>query len=925
MKRMLINATQPEELRVAIVDGQKLFNLDIESPGREMKKANIYKGRITRVEPSLEAAFVDYGAERHGFLPMKEISRSFFNTGAFDAGKRSIGELLKEGQEVVVQVEKEERGNKGAALTTFLSLAGRYLVLMPNNPRAGGVSRRIEGQDRSELREAMSSLEIPEGMGLIVRTAGVGKIAEELQWDLDYLLQLWNAIEQSATERKAPFLIYQESNVIIRSIRDHLRADIGEIVVDQPDTYAQARQFIEQVMPKYLRKLRLYEDEVPLFSRYQIESQIESAFRRELRLPSGGSIVIDHTEALTSVDINSARATRGSDIEETALNTNLEAADEIARQLRLRDLGGLFVIDFIDMTPSRNQREVENRLKDAMKEDRARVQIGRISRFGLLEMSRQRLRPSLGESAHQVCPRCDGHGHIRSVDSLALSILRIIEEEALKENTGQVTAQLPVEVATYLLNEKRQMITDIEARHDVSVILIPNRHLETPKYELERVRRQDMREDETPSHSLEKDFTSDTLPPAERSQPPIEQAAVQNIAPASPAPQRDEAPPAPPPVPQNSTESGFIKRLFSSIFAPREEVAAKPDKPQPAAEPVAKPAPAKSGERSGAGGQRRAQRSGGRSGEQRQGRSSRRGGRSNQGGSTAAKTPARESDAKQEQTNKEVAAAKPGPAQSDEQGTEDGVKRSSRRGRRGGRRRRGGADKAAAGGEGAGNEIAAKQDKGAPGEPAASKSATPAAEAPAEAKSKTSVDPARAGAEDAHPPAAKGTGEPRPVLAPADAGAKAGTASRAKQQDIDAKSSAPRPPTSAAGAKAGTAPPATSDATKPSSATSDAGAKTSAPPPTESTAPTKVDTPPAATSGSATKAGTDSPAPAPRRRPAEPRAKASAPKTEPGGSHSSDNATEAGSPPASIKPDAAPPAEKQPASDAPPKAGQGKD
>ncbi len=923
MKRMLINATQPEELRVAIVDGQKLFNLDIESPGREMKKANIYKGRITRVEPSLEAAFVDYGAERHGFLPMKEISRSFFNAEAFDAGKRSIGELLKEGQEVVVQVEKEERGNKGAALTTFLSLAGRYLVLMPNNPRAGGVSRRIEGQDRSELREAMSSLEIPDGMGLIVRTAGVGKIAEELQWDLDYLLQLWNAIEQSAKERKAPFLIYQESNVIIRSIRDHLRADIGEIVVDQPDTYAQARQFIEQVMPKYLRKLRLYEDEVPLFSRYQIESQIESAFRRELRLPSGGSIVIDHTEALTSVDINSARATRGSDIEETARNTNLEAADEIARQLRLRDLGGLFVIDFIDMTPSRNQREVENRLKDAMKEDRARVQIGRISRFGLLEMSRQRLRPSLGESAHQVCPRCDGHGHIRSVDSLALSILRIIEEEALKENTGRVTAQLPVEVATYLLNEKRQMITDIEARHDVSIVLVPNRQLETPKYELERVRRQDMREDETPSHSLEKDFTPDTLPPAERSQPPSEQAAVQNIAPASPAPQRVEAPPAPPPVAQSGTESGFIKRLFSSIFAPREAVAAKPDEPQAAAEPVVQPAPAKSGERSGAGGQRRGQRSGGRSGEQRQGRSSRRGGRSNQGGSAATKSQAREADAKQEQPKKEVAAAKPGPAQSDEQGTEDGVKRSSRRGRRGGRRRRGGGDKAAAAGEGTANETSAKQEKG---QPVASKSAS--MEARAEAKPKTSVEPARAGVEDAPTAAAKGTGEPRPARTPSDAGAKAETVSKAKQ-DTDVTSAGSSLATSDAGAQTGTARAATSDAAAPvitpSSATSDPGSKTDAPASGKSGTATKADTPPAATSDSATKAGADSSAPAPRRTPAKPRAKASAPKAEPGGSHGSDAAPDTGTPPASIKPAAAPPTETPPASDTPPTAGQGKD
>jgi ribonuclease E len=911
MKRMLINATQPEELRVAIVDGQKLFNLDIESPGREMKKANIYKGRVTRVEPSLEAAFVDYGAERHGFLPMKEISRSFFNAEAFEAGKRNIGELLKEGQEVVVQVEKEERGNKGAALTTFLSLAGRYLVLMPNNPRAGGVSRRIEGQDRSELREAMSSLEIPEGMGLIVRTAGVGKIAEELQWDLDYLLQLWNAIEQSATERKAPFLIYQESNVIIRSIRDHLRADIGEIVVDQPDTYEQARQFIEQVMPKYLRKLRLYEDEVPLFSRYQIESQIESAFRRELRLPSGGSIVIDHTEALTSVDINSARATRGSDIEETARNTNLEAADEIARQLRLRDLGGLFVIDFIDMTPSRNQREVENRLRDAMKEDRARVQIGRISRFGLLEMSRQRLRPSLGESAHQVCPRCDGHGHIRSVDSLALSILRIIEEEALKENTGRVTAQLPVEVATYLLNEKRQMITDIEARHDVSIILIPNRQLETPKYELERVRRQDMREDETPSHSLEKDFSPDTLPPAERSQPRIEQAAVQNIAPASPAPQRVEASPAPAPVAPSSTESGFIKRLFSSIFAPREEVAAKPDEPQAATEPVVEQAAAKPGERSGSGGQRRGQRSSGRSGEQRQGRSSRRGGRSNQGGSAATKSPAREAGAKQEESKKEVAAAKPGPAQSDEAGTEDGVKRSSRRGRRGGRRRRGGADKAAAAGEGAGNGVSPRQEKD---QLAASKSATAPTEVRAEAKSNTSVDPARAGAQDARSPAAEGSAEPRPARASSDAGTKAGTASRA-EQDTAATSTAPPAATPDAGAKATTAAAATSDAATPVIAPSSATPDTA----------TKVDAPPAATSGSATKAGADSSAPAPGRAPAKPRTKASAPKAEPGGSHGRDAAPDAGSPPASIKPAAAPAAEKQPASDSTPKAGQGKD
>jgi len=720
MKRMLINATQPEELRVAIVDGQKLYNLDIESPGREMKKANIYKGRITRVEPSLEAAFVDYGAERHGFLPMKEISRAYFNNEAFDAGKRNINELLREGQEVIVQVEKEERGNKGAALTTFLSLAGRYLVLMPNNPRAGGVSRRIEGQDRSELREAMSSLEIPEGMGLIVRTAGVGKIAEELQWDLDYLLQLWQAIEQSAAERKAPFLIYQESNVIIRSIRDHLRADIGEIVVDQPEVHNQARQFIEQVMPKYLRKLRLYEDEVPLFSRYQIESQIESAFRRELRLPSGGAIVIDHTEALTSIDINSARATKGADIEETALNTNLEAAEEIARQLRLRDLGGLFVIDFIDMTPSRNQREVENRLKEAMKEDRARVQIGRISRFGLLEMSRQRLRPSLGESAHQVCPRCDGHGYVRSVDSLALSILRILEEEALKENTGRVTAQLPVEVATYLLNEKRQMIADVEKRHEVSIVLIPNRNLETPKYEISRLRRQEVGEDDTPSHAQEKEFTAQSMPPAERVQPRVEQPAVKNIAPASPAPERPEPPPvAPVPVPA-SAESGFIKRLFSSIFAPRDVTTTPHAEPAAQAEPEMPPAerkPRSSTQRRGTA------RSGGKQGEARQGRS-RRGSRSDQG---APKTRPSESDAARAERKPEKAeAATPRQAEAAPgEDTGDGpAKRSSRRGRRGGRRRRS-SDRPAANGEATSREDAAKEEPRVTASAPAGESAAP--------------------------------------------------------------------------------------------------------------------------------------------------------------------------------------------------------
>jgi ribonuclease E len=593
---MLINATQPEELRVAIVDGQKLYNLDIETPGREQKKANIYKGRITRVEPSLEAAFIDYGADRHGFLPFKEVSRSYFSEQAQQApGRATIQEALKEGQEVMVQIEKEERGNKGAALTTFVSLAGRYLVLMPNNPRAGGVSRRIEGQDRSDLREAMSQLEFPEDMGLIVRTAGVGKSAEELQWDLDYLLQLWQAIEGSTKERRAPFLVYQESNVIIRSIRDYLRADIGEIVIDSPEVYEQARDFVRQVMPQFLRKVRLYDDEVPLFSRYQIESQIESAFQREVRLPSGGSIVIDHTEALTCVDINSAKATRGADIEETALITNLEAADEVARQLRLRDLGGLFVIDFIDMTPSRNQREVENRLRDAMKEDRARVQIGRISRFGLLEMSRQRLRPSLGEATQQLCPRCEGHGFVRSVGSLALSILRIIEEQALKDNTARIVAQLPVDVATFLLNEKRQAIVGVEQRHDVEIVLIPNKKLETPRYEIERLRTADVRTDEPEVPSYELATEPEEVVEGLHGSRPLraEEPAVKTVLPSTPAPEREpvEEPPPPAALPAPIAPSGgFFRRFISSIFQSAREPEAPAAPTAPAQSPATPPA-----------------------------------------------------------------------------------------------------------------------------------------------------------------------------------------------------------------------------------------------------------------------------------------------------------------------------------------------
>jgi|GEM_PF-328854 len=582
MKRMLINATQPEELRVAIVDGQKLYNLDIETAGREQKKANIYKGKVTRVEPSLEAAFVEYGSDRHGFLPLKEISRNYFTGAAKESGGRvQIKDAIKEGQEVVVQIEKEERGNKGAALTTFISLAGRYLVLMPNNPRAGGISRRIEGQERNELRDAMSGLEIPDGAGLIVRTAGIGKSQEDLQWDLNYLLQLWEAIEISAKEKPAPFLIYQESNVIIRSIRDHLRADIGEIVIDHPEVYAEACEFIEQVMPHNVKKLRHYTDEVPLFSRYQIESQIESAFQREVRLPSGGAIVIDHTEALTSVDINSARSTKGADIEETALNTNLEAADEIARQLRMRDMGGLFVIDFIDMTPTRNQREVENRLKEAMKQDRARVQLGRISRFGLLELSRQRLRPSLGESMLHVCPRCDGHGFIRGVESLALSVLRIIEEHAMKENTLRINAQLPVDVATFLLNEKREAIHDIEQRQNVNVVLIPNIHLETPHYEIERIRDQDIPEgtEETSSYKMMVEPEDKTPGFAKPKEAKSEEPTVKRVVPSSPAPTPQQRQI----LEEKPREKGFFSKLWKAIIGDdTEAVESSTQKPAPA-------------------------------------------------------------------------------------------------------------------------------------------------------------------------------------------------------------------------------------------------------------------------------------------------------------------------------------------------------
>ncbi|WP_019626170.1 Rne/Rng family ribonuclease [Thioalkalivibrio sp. ALJT] len=565
MKRILINATQPEELRVAMVDGQRLYDLDIELPSRERKKANIYKARITRVEPSLEAAFVNFGADRHGFLPFKEIAYSAVGASA-DADK-PIRDYLKEGTELLVQVEKEERGNKGAALTTYISLAGRYLVLMPNNPKAGGVSRRIEGEDRASLRDALSGLNMPEGMGVIARTAGVGRSTEELQWDLDYMTALWSAVTEAAAKAKAPALIHQESNVIIRALRDHMRNDVGEVIIDDDGVYQQAEDFVRLVMPNSLRKLKRYDDPVPLFNRYQIESQIESAFDREVTLPSGGALVIDHTEALISIDVNSARSTKGGDIEETAFHTNLEAAEEVARQLRIRDLGGLIVIDFIDMNANKHQREVENRLREALEMDRARVQIGRISRFGLLEMSRQRLRSSLGESSQITCPRCQGHGQVRSVESLALSILRLIEEEAMKDRTGLVLAQVPVDVGTFLLNEKRESITDIEDRHKVDISIIPNPQYLTPKFEVRRVRGDEREEavSDRGSHELVEIEEEEGDSHRER-RGKVEKPMVQGVKMTGPAPVSDAAPESPAPSSAPVEQPGFFTRIWSSLF-----------------------------------------------------------------------------------------------------------------------------------------------------------------------------------------------------------------------------------------------------------------------------------------------------------------------------------------------------------------------
>ena len=576
MKRMLINATQAEELRVAIVDGQQLYDIDIEQPAKEQKKSNIYKGRIVRLEPSLEAAFVEYGAGRHGFLPLKEISRDYFVPGV-DPNKAGMKEYLREGQEVVVQVDKEERGNKGAALTTYISLAGRYMVLMPNSPTAGGVSRRIEGDARQALKQTMDALVIPDDMGVIIRTAGMGRDADELQWDLDYLVQVWKAISQAALSKPSPFLIYQESRLIIRALRDYMRPDIGEVLVDTDEIYEQAQDFMQLVMPHNLRKLKMYKDDIPLFNRFQIESQIEQAYERTVRLPSGGSIVVDQTEALTAIDVNSSRATKGGDIEETALNTNLEAAEEVARQMRLRDLGGLVVIDFIDMSSGKHQRMVEDRLQQALKLDRARVQIGKISRFGLLELSRQRLRPSLGESSQIVCPRCDGHGRMRSVESLSLSILRLAEEQAMKDKTAQVLVQAPPQIANYLLNEKRRALVEIETRHEAPVIIVADEALETPHFNVTRIREGDKPEDVAkPSYhrGVPRKLEVHALTKAQLNVPA--EPAVTHVKPAQMAPARQVvAEPEQPVVKPQAPKPGLLSRLKAAIFGEEAEDAGR--------------------------------------------------------------------------------------------------------------------------------------------------------------------------------------------------------------------------------------------------------------------------------------------------------------------------------------------------------------
>jgi ribonuclease E len=662
MKRILFNATHAEELRLAIVDGQRLLDLDIESTAYQQRKGNIYKGRVTRVEPSLEAAFVDYGSERQGFLPLKEISRIYFagNTDSMPMSQVRIKDVIREGQELVVQVEKEERGTKGAALTTFISLAGRYLVLMPNNPKGGGISRRIEGEERAELREAMAELEAPDDYAIIARTAGLGKTTEELQWDLDYLIHLWDAISKAAAERPAPFLIYQEGNLVVRAIRDYLRQDIGEIVVDNVEIHERLTKFIEQVSPQNQQKLKLYQDPMPLFTRFQIEQQIESAFSREVQLASGGSLVFDPTEALVSIDVNSARATKGADIEETALMTNLEAAEEVALQMRLRDIGGLIVIDFIDMTPAKNQRAVEQRLMDALKVDRARVQVGRISRFGLLEMSRQRLRPSLGEASSLVCPRCNGTGHIRGVQSSALHILRLIQDEAMKENTATLHVHLPIATGTYLLNEKRHELDSLESRLATPIYILPTAEMETPHFQIRRLRIDELEnEEDLPSFRIsvpeEESESAEAVPGL--SKPPVtERPAIGQLAHTGAAPAQRPA----------SKKPGWLARLFRALFGGGEPTPKKRSSPRPQ-------------QRRRGGGQQRQRSGGGRRGGQ----------RPRSGGKQSGE---RSADSRGEKTNPSAKSEggsgsrgeKTNPSAKSEGGSGGGGRRRGRRGRRGG-------------------------------------------------------------------------------------------------------------------------------------------------------------------------------------------------------------------------------------------------
>ena len=681
MKRMLINATQQEELRMAMVDGQRLYDLNIEGPASERKKANIYKGKITRIEPSLEAAFVDYGAERHGFLPLKEISPEYFVKSHDGGGKPNIRDVLKEGQDIVVQIDKEERGNKGAALTTFVSLAGRFIVLKPNKARSGGVSRRIVGQDRDAARKSLGDIDVPDGMSVILRTAGIDRSPEELQWDLENLMAVWRAFfDNRVIDRPSPFLIYRESNAVVRALRDYLTNEIGEILVDDETTYKEALEFVEQVMPHNARKLKLYDDPVPLFTRFQIESQIESAFAHSVNLPSGGSVVIDHTEALVSIDINSARATKGGDIEATALNTNLEAADEIARQLRIRDLGGLIVIDFIDMGPQKNQREVENRLREAVRQDRARVQIGKISRFGLLEMSRQRLRPSLGESNYQTCPRCSGIGTIRSVESLALAILRIVGEEARKERTAKVIAQLPVEVSTFLLNEKRDWVQSLEADNETHVVLIANPALETPHYEVRRVRddQTDLPENAGVSYQLAEAAPEPVIPQAMHERAPAEAAAVATVQPSTPAPRRES------PVAEEKPAPGFLSKIFSLFSSDEAEEAPAPKKM--AKKTTRKSSKAGSGDKSRSSRSRGGKRSRRSSGDRKEGQQKQARGGEQRGSGTKKKTKKKtqKRDGQAKQTEKQT--AKSGAAEQEKATDETRPKRSRRS--RGGRRRR---------------------------------------------------------------------------------------------------------------------------------------------------------------------------------------------------------------------------------------------